>query len=62
MLGEAERIEAIPAKRTSPPETIYLERNEIEALFKALPRQGSLALRDRALFMLLYNTGPGCRR
>ncbi len=57
MLGEAERVEAIPTKRTSPPETIYLERNEIETLFKALPRQGSPALRDRALFMLLYNTG-----
>jgi integrase/recombinase XerD len=57
ILGEAERVEAIPTKRTSPPETIYLERDQIEALFKALPRQGSLALRDRALFMLLYNTG-----
>jgi integrase/recombinase XerD len=57
MLAEAERVEAIPTKRTSPPETIYLERSQIEALFKALPRQGSLALRDRALFMLLYNTG-----
>jgi site-specific recombinase XerD len=31
--------------------------SQIEALFKALPRQGSLSLRDRALFMLLYNTG-----
>jgi site-specific recombinase XerD len=57
MLGEAERVEAIPTKRTSPPETIYLERDEIEALFKALPRQGYLALRDRALLILLYNTG-----
>ncbi len=57
MLGEAERVEAIPTKRTSPPETIYLERDEIEALFKALPREGRLALRDRALLMLLYNTG-----
>jgi site-specific recombinase XerD len=57
LLGEAERVEAIPTKRTSPPETIYLERDEIETLFKALPRQGCLALRDRALLMLLYNTG-----
>jgi len=57
MLGEAERVEAIPTKRASPPETIYLERDEIEVLFRALPRQGCLALRDRALLMLLYNTG-----
>src|SRR5438874_7660412 len=55
MLSEAERVEAIPTKRGSPPETIYLERDEIETLFKALPRQGRLALRDRALLMLLYN-------
>src|SRR6266702_5748370 len=33
MLAEAERVEAIPTKRTSPPETIYLERDEMEALF-----------------------------
>jgi len=37
MLSEAERVEAIPTKRTSPPETIYLERVQIETLFKARP-------------------------
>ena len=57
MLAEAERVEAIPSKRTQAPETLYLERDEIDALFKALPKRGSLALRDRALLMLLYNTG-----
>jgi integrase/recombinase XerD len=57
MLAEAERVEAIPTKRTQAPETLYLERDEIDVLFKALPKQGSLALRDRALLMLLYNTG-----
>ncbi|MGA2074720.1 MAG: tyrosine-type recombinase/integrase [Terriglobia bacterium] len=57
ILAEAERVEAIPTKRTSSPETVYLERDQIDALFKALPRQGTLALRDRALLMLLYNTG-----
>lgn len=57
MLAEAERVEAIPSKRTQAPETLYLERDEIDALFKALPKQGALALRDRALLMLLYNTG-----
>ncbi len=57
MLAEAERVEAIPSKRTPPPQTRYLERDEIEDLFRALPRQGTLALRDRTLFMVLYNTG-----
>jgi site-specific recombinase XerD len=57
MLAEAERVEAIPSKRTSPPQTHYLERDEIEDLFHTLPKQGALALRDRALFMILYNTG-----
>ena len=57
MLSVAERVAAIPAKRVAPPETFYLERHEIEALFARLPREGRLALRDRALFMFLYNSG-----
>ncbi len=57
MLAEAERVEAIPSKRTSPPQTNYLERDEIEDLLHTLPKQGALALRDRTLFMVLYNTG-----
>jgi integrase/recombinase XerD len=50
-------VEAIPVKRTAPPHTLFLEHEEIEALFRSLPRNGILALRDRALFMVLYNTG-----
>lgn len=57
MLAEAQRVEAIPNKRTQPPATRYLERDEIDRLFKNLPAQGRLALRDQALLMLLYNTG-----
>lgn len=57
MLAEAERVEAVPIKRTPPPETHYLERDEIDRLFNTLPKQGWLALRDRALLMLLYNSG-----
>jgi integrase/recombinase XerD len=57
MLAEAQRVEAIPTKRTQAAKTVYLERDEIDALFQALPRQGSLALRDRTLLMFLYNTG-----
>jgi site-specific recombinase XerD len=57
MLAEAERVEAIPTKRTQAPNTVYLEREQIDALFRALPRKGPFALRDRALLMLLYNSG-----
>ncbi len=50
-------MKAIPVKRTAPPQTRYLERDEIEKPFEILPRDGTLALRDRTLFMILYNTG-----
>jgi integrase/recombinase XerD len=57
MLAEAERVEAIPSKRCPAPKTIFLEREEIDSIFKALPKDGAHALRDRALLMILYNTG-----
>jgi integrase/recombinase XerD len=57
MLAEAQRVEAIPTKRAPAARTVYLERDEMETLFRALPQNGSLALRDRALLMFLYNTG-----
>lgn len=64
MLSVCQRIAAIPMKRSAPAGTHYLEREEMEALFEALPRRGRLALRDRALLVFLYNTGarPGGRR
>ena len=57
ILPETERVEAIPSKRCPAPKSIFLEREEIDAIFKALPKDGALALRDRALLMLLYNSG-----
>jgi integrase/recombinase XerD len=57
LLPEAERVEAIPTKRTQTPNTMYLEREEIDALFRALPQKGPFAARDRALLMLRYNSG-----
>ena len=57
MLGVCQRVAAIPAKRAAPAETHYLERDEIEALFRGLSRVGRLALRDRTLLLFLYNTG-----
>jgi integrase/recombinase XerD len=57
MLGICQQVAAIPTKRTAPAETHFLERDEIEALLKHLPRGGRHALRDRALLLFLYNTG-----
>lgn len=44
-------------KRVAPAQTRFLEREEVQDLFRDLPRQGRLALRDRALVLFLYNTG-----
>jgi integrase/recombinase XerD len=57
MLAEAQQVAAIPVKRTPPPQTLYLERDEINALFSSLPSSGPFALRDHALLLFLYNTG-----
>ena len=56
-LAVAQQVAAIAVKRAPPPETHFLEREEVDALFRRLPAHGRLALRDRALFLLLYNTG-----
>jgi len=57
MLSISEKVAAIPMKRVHSPETTFLEREEIASLLAQLPTEGRLALRERALFMFLYNTG-----
>jgi len=57
MLGVCQQVAAIPMKRVAPPETHFLERDEVEELLRRLPRAGPLALRNRALLLFLYNTG-----
>lgn len=57
MLAICQQVAAIPVKRTSLPDTHYLEREEVTTLFRSLPRQGRFALRDRTLLLFLYNTG-----
>jgi site-specific recombinase XerD len=57
MLVEAERVAATPMKRVPPPETCFLERDDMTALFASLPTTGWWALRDHALLLFLYNTG-----
>jgi site-specific recombinase XerD len=56
-LAVAQRVAAIPVKRCPPPETHFLERDQVSALFAGLPAQGRHAARDRALLLFLYNTG-----
>ena len=57
MLMVCQQVAAIPSKRVPPPETRFLERDEVQQLLQALPTGGRLALRDRALLLFLYNTG-----
>ncbi len=57
MLAVCQRVAAIPMKRAAPAETRFLERDEMETLFRGLPRVGPVALRDRTLLLFLYNTG-----
>ena len=57
MLATCQQIAAIPVKRSPLSVTHYLEREEMKALLRQLPRQGFYALRDRTLLLFLYNTG-----
>jgi len=57
MLVTSQRVEAVPVKRVPPPETHFLDRDEIQALFRDLPTKGRHATRDRTLLLFLYNTG-----
>ena len=57
LLAEAQRLAGVPTKRTPPPRTRFLQRDEVESLFKKLPSSGPRALRDHTLLLLLYNTG-----
>lgn len=56
-LGVCQQIAGIPVKRAPPPETRFLERSDIEALFRQLPARGRHATRNRILLLFLYNTG-----
>jgi integrase/recombinase XerD len=57
MLAVCQQVAALPTKRVAPPETHFLERDELEELLRSLPSEGRLALRDRTLLLFLYNTG-----
>lgn len=51
------RILAIPAKRARQRPVTYLEPDEARAVIAQIQSGSSMAVRDRALLLLLYNTG-----
>jgi hypothetical protein len=57
MIQTGHQVALIPVKRTAPTEMQFLERQELTALFHALPVNARNALRDRTLLLFLYNTG-----
>lgn len=57
LLAAAERVARIPTKRVPPPETHFLDRADMRALFDGMPSGTWAAERDRTLLLFLYNTG-----
>jgi len=56
-LNEAQKVAAIPMKRVNAPETYFLSKEQVKQLFDKLPNNTRLSLRNRALLLVLYNTG-----
>jgi integrase/recombinase XerD len=57
LLAQAQTVRTIPLKRTPHPTIDYLEENEMQALLNAVDVHSRTGIRDRALLLLLYNTG-----
>ncbi len=57
MLDTCQRIATISGKRSTHREIGFLERDEIETLLEVVPKGSRWGLRDRALLLLLYNSG-----
>jgi len=57
LLPHCQVICAIPLKRTEHKTVDYLEEKEIQAMFDAVDVNSRTGIRDKALLLLLYNTG-----
>jgi site-specific recombinase XerD len=57
LLAQCQKIRTIPLKRTEHKSLDYLEENEMQAILDSIKTNSRTAIRDRALFLLLYNTG-----
>lgn len=56
-LDQSRSIRLIPAKRIGHKNIDYLDAGEMKAMFKAVDASPRTNIRDKALFLLLYNTG-----
>jgi site-specific recombinase XerD len=57
LLLHCQSIRTIPLKRTQHKTVDYLEEQEMQALLNALDLSSRTGIRDKALLLLLYNTG-----
>jgi site-specific recombinase XerD len=55
---ECQRLLAVPTKRGPTRAVDYLEGDEISAMLEAVSAYGRECVRDRALLLTLFNTGP----
>lgn len=58
-VSEAQRIATIQIKRCHPPETFFLEKEDVNQMLKcaSFRKNGKLAFRDRVILLFMYNTG-----
>jgi len=56
-LAVANRVLAIPTKRTSRPLLTFLSRHEVDAILTSMDQKTWLGGRDHALLLTMYNTG-----
>jgi integrase/recombinase XerD len=54
---QCQKIRTIPLKRTEHKTVGYLEEQEMQAMIDTVNAEARTGIRDRALFLLLYNTG-----
>ncbi len=57
LLLQCQKIRAIPLKRTEHKTVDYLEENEMQVLLDMVDVNSRTGVRDKALLLLLYNTG-----
>lgn len=57
LLLQCQRIRTIPLKRTQHETVDYLEEKEMQVILDAVDINSRTGIRDRALLLLLYNTG-----
>jgi len=57
LLAQSLIVRTIPLKRTAHPVIDYLEENEMQALLDTVSSRSRTGIRDKALMILLYNTG-----